>query len=57
MYLCYSTLGFAHSAGRDELIMHKIQEVIIFALVDKIRKVIYIYFYIHQENAYLIAMR
>ena len=56
MYLCFWTFGFAHSAGSDEFIMHKIQEVIIFALVVK-KKVIFISFYIHQEDAYLIAKR
>ena len=38
MYLCFWTFGFAHSAGRDEFIMHKIPEVIIFALVVKKKK-------------------
>ena len=38
MYLCSSMLGFAHSAGRDELIMHKIQEVIIFSSSSQNKK-------------------
>jgi hypothetical protein len=57
MYLCVSTFGFAYSAGSDELILHNIHEVIIFTLVVQKRKVISTTLYIHQEDAYLIAMR